>query len=212
MTQKEFIKGVFDIYRKARKLPKKYKGNNIERRTNRIVSSNIEDFFAYYCSQKIKQIKRKKIKILVDPHLTFPNNKKMGVFRPDVCIVKNNIVKLMVELKTDLGYKRKEFWTSYLKKEHKNIDDIKKARLCKNADDFLKISRRLRWFCVVLSTENMGGNKFRKVKKLKNHGVLFLSSGMHPNAKTITKTQFMEQEVDINFKDFEKIDKILARI
>ncbi|MNE73592.1 hypothetical protein D3C80_1696140 [compost metagenome] len=116
MTQKDFLQGIRDAYLKARKFiytPK----TNIEiltRGTSHSISSISEDLFACYCVNKV--VDPKGIRIIIDLPLSFKgtslknkSEKKSLLIRPDIALCKSENINCLFDIKTDLGYKRKNF-------------------------------------------------------------------------------------------------------
>lgn len=133
MTHLEFLEQVRKAYLKARKSVYNPSINPeiIFRGTSHSISSIVEDLFACYCAEKIKNSKG--IKIIIDPQLSFKgtglknkSKKKSLLIRPDIAFLKKNEIICLFDIKTDLGYKRHEF-LSQAKYRNKQMNEIKKV-------------------------------------------------------------------------------------
>lgn len=211
--QKKFIKQIRESYLDAKLLKTKSTKNNIRRGTSHSISSISEDIFAKYCADLLPS--NKEIEIWVDPQISFTiaglknkSGKRPLLFRPDICIIKNNIVKKVFDIKTDLGYKR----TKIVEQagEFKNITNkiIGKPATIRDGQDKkvknIKIAKGLKKYIVVLSSGNSSAEELNdaksKIKTLHNILLFCLTQGDHLNSYSGVP------EYTIT-KDFEQLDK-----
>lgn len=171
MTHEEFILEIRKAYEEARKLKFDSKNGVIKRGTSHTISSIAEDLLAIYCFDLLSpNIIKDKIEIWVDPQITFENKnlknisgKKSLLVRPDICIIKNGLIVLTIDLKMDLGHLRKDF-------EKKTEEWLQKYELCLDKEvninngetkisNSYKFSRDLRFSIVVASKGNATRNQ-----------------------------------------------------
>ncbi|HUT85514.1 MAG TPA: hypothetical protein VMW66_01600 [Elusimicrobiales bacterium] len=133
----------------------------------------------------------RKCQIFVNANL---RPKKGRSFRPDIVVVdskKGKITKL-VELKTDIGYSRKEFG-QYLKNRKIHLKNLEKDKqikhlsgnTCSNHNsDGCTISQNIKYDIVIISAQNAGEKDLTLENKKKRKAgikVFCLSSERHPN-------------------------------
>lgn len=214
MNAKQLIVRIQKEYKKAKK--PLIATPMIARKTSHTISSIIEDLVAYYFSNII----RKDLKILIDPQISVnglknkTGNKKL-LFRPDICIMKNDVVKAIFDIKTDLGYKRSEF-IRYAKDRVKELNKIKKNNKgCSLKDDdkeiqSVKIDDNLKWIYIVVSDDNINKDQFIKIENeigtMSDVELFTLVKGEHPRKSDINILKF------INMKDIVSLEKCLKGI
>ena len=82
---------------------------NIWRGVSHSISSQSEDLFALFIAEKLNDAS---LEFIVDKTMTFKMSGKKSIqFRPDLAIVKNGILTHSIDLKMDMGYKRRYFET-----------------------------------------------------------------------------------------------------
>ena len=118
MTHQELIDQIRELYLASRK--SKFPMENIERCTSHSISSELEDLLALYCSELIND---SNVKIYIDPQLSFPDSglrnssgRRAFQLRPDLMIVSDNVARIFIDAKTDIGYKRTEYLTKMREK------------------------------------------------------------------------------------------------
>ena len=208
MTDKEFIKNIITLYRKAR-VPT-FPFENIKRGKSRSISSEAEDLFAYYISNIIND----KVEILIDQPISFILFGKSKTIYADIAIIKNNVVYQIWDLKTDLGWKRDSFIDFC--KDKINLVNGAKLQLAKLKDGEYKTERHLTFSdnltfnIVVISNKNISAAKGERniieTKNLENVGVYFLTSGIHPNVYGIGIDELVNS-ITFNEEDFTKLRK-----
>ncbi len=186
----------------------------IVRGTSHSISSQVEDLLASYCAKHIDQ--KSGTVILIDPQISFSNTKlknKSGkrplLFRPDICFLRNNRVVKIFDVKTDLGYKRKEIiqQAGQLKNLIKRIKGKSALININGTPTTVSISKKIKKYFVVISGAENSGNIQETKKRIKEkHGIdmLVLSDGDHLNSYK-TKPGFTPT------KDFKKLDHIIRR-
>jgi hypothetical protein len=211
--QQEFINQIRKSYLGARRLKISSTKNKTIRGTSHTISSVSEDIFAKYCADLLPQ--KKEIEIWVDPQISFKiaglknkSGKRPLLFRPDICIIENNVVKKVFDIKTDLGYKRTKIVEQA--EELKNITNkiVGKQATVKDGQDKevknIKIAKRLKRYIVVLSSGNNSAEKLNdtksKIKELHNILMFCLTQGDHLNS-------YIDNPNITITKDFELLDE-----
>ncbi len=220
MTQEEFVKKIRDAYLKARKciyVPN-YNNCTLSRGTSHSISSITEDLFGCYCANKVQS--DNKINIYIDPPVSFKgtelknkSNKKALLIRPDLMISKNDIATCFFDVKTDLGYKRKDFF-SQAKERNEQLELIKN-KLCSIKDGMtkeknnIKISNKIKLIYVVISQGNIKKSVqdefIKQIKLLKNVDVFLLTTGDHLNS------YHPNPHWAINKGNFDELDEVLSK-
>ncbi len=103
MTQIEFLEGVITIYERARQvtLPAGYSiPDKMRRGRNHSVAGMMEDLVAYFLVTNYPGID----KITIDQPLSISQpGKKTKVIYPDLLLIQNNVIKAVLDIKTDMG-------------------------------------------------------------------------------------------------------------
>jgi hypothetical protein len=218
MTQSDFINKIREAYLNARKCfytPEK----NVEvlsRGTSHSISSKSEDLFGCYCADMIKNPSA--IKICIDPPVSFKgtglknkSGKKSLLIRPDLMITKQNIATCFFDIKTDLGYKRKDFFNQ-AKERDDQLNKIKgKKSSYKNGEtkkgNDIKISENIKFVYIVISQGNINKEVqldfIKKIRTLENVEVFILTIGDHLNL------YIDNPGWKINQDDFNNLDELL---
>jgi len=161
------------------------------RGTSHSISSLAEDLFAKYCADLLERNSR--TQVLIDPQISFKisglknkSGKRPLLVRPDICFLKDNEVTKIFDIKTDLGYKRKEIINQAgdLKKLVSKIKGKNATVNLENEERKIRISKTLQEFIVVVSgAENSGNIKETKAIIQRKHKIimLILAEGDHLN-------------------------------
>ena len=219
MTQEEFFNRIRMAYLDARKYIYKPKINSniLTRGTSHSISSKTEDLFGCYCAEKI--VNPGKIKIYIDPPISFKgtelknkSNKRSLLIRPDIALIKDSVATCFFDIKTDLGYKRKEFLNQAIEKD-KQLNLIK-GKTANSKDGQTKennkidISVKIIFIYIVISQGNIKKTKLdnfiNEIRKLENIDVFLLSKGEHLNSYND------EPKWETNKEDFDRLDKLLS--
>ena len=177
------IKKINKAYNNANSFVNLSKSKNIKRGTKRSISSISEDLVAEY----IFDLLDSSFEIWIDPQLTIPtlrnlSGRKALLIRPDICIVTHSKIIGLIDVKMDLGYRRKEF-ISQVRERIKQLKKIKnkKAKCKLNPNKEIYFSKNLRWNYIVISQGNIPKSKYRniieKVSSLKDARLFTLVEG-----------------------------------
>jgi len=192
MTQKEFIEAIIAIYKKARHvaLPAGLlTPDKIRRGRNHSVSGLMEDLVAYFLLRNFPTID----KITIDQPLTIRHpGKKTRVIYPDLLLIQKDVIKAVLDIKTDIGRNRKEL-VNIVVKSSQTIEELRGKVLSYN-DGITKQSfevtgdAHLQGFIVVISKLNINSLLVEKHiaeiearKQLMHSRLYFLTDGIHPN-------------------------------
>jgi hypothetical protein len=219
MTQEEFIIEVRNSYLKARKCIYTPKNNfeELSRGTSHSISSITEDLFGCYCAEKINK-KSKGAKIFIDPPISFKgtnlknkSKKRALLMRPDLAFVVNEIATVLFDIKTDLGYKRKDFF-NHAKEKNAQLDKIKRKKCSFNDGETkekneITISDNIKFIYIIISqgniTRKVQDEFISQIKELENMDAFLLTNGDHLN--TYSNNIFYT----INKNEFNRLDKII---
>lgn len=220
MTQSDFINKAREAYLDARKFIYKPVTNFeiLSRGTSHSISSITEDLFGCYCANKVKDTSD--VKIYIDPPISFKgtelknkSNKKPLLIRPDIMITRNNIATCFFDIKTDLGYKRKDFFKQ-AKEKNEQINLIKGKNPSSN-DGVTKekysfrIAEDVKFIYVVISQGNIKKSiqkeLIKQIRELENVGIFLLTIGDHLNS------YHDNPKWEINQNDFDNLDKLLNK-
>lgn len=218
MTQIDFLNKIRKAYIDARDfIYKPEKNLNIlTRGTSHSISSITEDLFGCYCANKVSNPDN--IKIFIDPPISFKGTElknKSGknplLIRPDVVLTKDNVATCFFDIKTDLGYKRKDL-LNQAKERNEQLKLIKeKTATCKDGKtktvSSLAISNKIKFIYVVISQGNIKKEVLNffidEIRQLENVGILLLSKGDHLNS------YHDNPKWEINKNDFDELDRVL---
>ena len=157
MTKDKLIKRLRTEYLKAKEPI--ISSRKIIRGTSHSISSYAEDIFAKFIADQFKQ----KFKILIDPQISIPSlqnssGNKIFLFRPDICVIctQTNCIKMIFDLKMDLGYRRNNF-IDFVESRNYELKKIKNHKascsLIPNQDIFF--SENLIWNYIIISSGNI---------------------------------------------------------
>ena len=185
MTPHEFIKSLAEGYQRARVPVKEHK--KLSRGESRSIASEAEDMLAYYLIDRIKGVDH----IFINQTLTSVLNGREERRKPNLVICRGDEIRMLIDLKMDLGYKRDEFRDSI-----NGVDTLveklrgQEFRLQKKVDHGVvplikTLSKNAKYVFVVISNQNIGGEKFRRIEELAsgldNTGLFVLLRGKHLN-------------------------------
>lgn len=198
-----FIKKTVEEYRKAR-LPV-YKNRRVSRGRSHSVSSVLEDLFALYLVQNIKDIE-----VLIDQ----PFNVEGKQFYPDIAVLRRGELINMFDLKTDIGWGREKLLD--LQKHHIDIISRIKGLNAKyksgtnKEKKVVKISKAVTYDIVILNSRNSGKNlathliNAEKMSIYVRIFVLCKSNKYHTNQYSISKKELIDK-LEINEEAFKDI-------
>jgi len=182
MSPKEYFGKVIELYHSSRK-PKFY-NPRIKRGRSSSISSDLEDLTAFFLALNI----HRECTLYTDQPMRFEGYK---LKYPDIVIQeKNDEIAHLVDVKTDLGWKRDGIFDFCLKWED-IISDVKGTKTNFKIGETKEnkeghFTNSLKYHIVVISKENSGKNinsHIERVKeeKFKNVRLYFLSESPHPN-------------------------------
>lgn len=185
MTPDQFIESLVKAYRAARVPVRRHP--KLSRGESRAIASEAEDLFAYYLIGRLKNVDH----IFINQTITSVSNGMRKRIKPDLVICRGEEIRVLVDLKMDLGYKRTEFSDS-MKKVDKLIPKLRGQQfsLWKKVGEGRErleriFSKRAKYVFVVVSDQNINKKQFTEIEKaaskFKNTSLFVLSRGMHPN-------------------------------
>ena len=185
MTPDQFIESLVNAYREARVPVRRHP--KLSRGESRAIASEAEDLFAYYLIGRLKNVDH----IFINQTITSVSNGMRKRIKPDLVICHGEEIRVLVDLKMDLGYKRTEFSDS-MKKVDKLIPKLRGQQfsLWKKVGEGRErleriFSKRAKYVFVVVSDQNINKKQFTEIEKaaskFKNTSLFVLSRGMHPN-------------------------------
>ena len=209
MKPSDFILKIINIYQDAR--VSRYADKKIRRGRSPSISSIAEDLLASYLIYSDKEIDF----IYVDQPIHIPNVVKS--FIPDIVVVRNDVITAFLDLKMDLGYKRKGL-IDLCEKDHKLLGLIR-GKDCTIKDGQTKektsfaISESAIYDIVVVSDQNIGKATLKEQlsgAKTYNQDVSIhiLTEKEHPNTYGVSPEELMDK-LDIKNVAF---DNMLTRI
>ncbi|MCK4787955.1 MAG: hypothetical protein KAV87_29650 [Desulfobacteraceae bacterium] len=208
MTPEQFMRKVAESYVSARE-PMFYHPT-IRRGRSHAISGLLEDLFAAFLAFNFTG----HYELLVDQPITV----NRSTMYPDIILVKDNKVRDLVDVKTDLGWKRIEFVQLCKETDSKLAKIGRKEGTVRDGvtkeQKVLKLLKQVRYHIVIISGQNIPKEQFRKnidgVKKLKHIGVYVLSENQHPNVYGKSIDEIMEAMV-VREDEFERLMANLTR-
>ncbi len=212
MNEKAFVKNIVMAYQNARNTVSPNK--KLLRGRSHTVSSVAEDLFAEYLVSSDSAISQ----IYIDQAMSVAGSNKK--FYPDIVVVKGNEIVLLIDLKMDLGYMRKDI-LSTCKKHHDLSREIrgKECKDIKTGDDKhtvtgLKFSKNIQYDIAVITSKNISKSaideQLHKLKEAKiSTRVHILTTGIHPNEYGL-KVQEILDNITINERSFKDIIETLS--
>ena len=195
MTEKKFVAQIIRLYKKAKRpyFPDKH----ITRAEGRPIPSIIEDLLAKYLAEATRHKYEIIInKLLICNDIVFPNK-----IKTDLTFVQNGKIIAFVDVKTELGYKRKEFV------QHSRVKDrlVLRLRGKQIFSSQLSISKNIRYHIVLISSKNIPIPLMapieKKFKRLKASTLYILTRTKHPNQRKLDVQQTMSA-VSIEEREF----------
>lgn len=210
MEPEEFVNKIKKAYDDAAKSAYPVEGRII-RGTQKSISALSEDLFAKYVSELIPD----RYEIWIDPQISVigkrnKTGKKNLLIRPDVCVYDKakNEIKLIFDLKMDLGYHRSGF-TDFAFNRYDELNDAKTS-IGKWRDKEFQFSKDLIWNFIVINEGNININVLKKIKNdIENKGRIgffTLVSGDHLNR---AERKNEKNKSEINKADFDEIEKLI---
>ncbi len=193
MTERQFITQIIRLYRKARQ--PFFPDGTIKRAEGRSISSLSEDLLAKYLADAT----RHKFLIRINQPLFCAQLSSPNKLKPDLSIIRGNQIVAFVDVKTDLGYKRDEFFYQSRNKDRLIIRlrgrsiSGKQLKRDKKTELNLSISKHIKYHIVLISSKNISKERFRVIKskfeKLKASTLYIFTENNHPNQPELSFRQ-----------------------
>jgi len=213
MNGNTLIDSIYKLYQSSK--AKKHLGARIYRGTIPSISAQTEDLFAFYMDAIISD---KNVCILVDTYITLSNNLSVSArtgkklqFKPDICIIDaKGTVRILCELKMDIGYKRDFINYAY---ERNRLLDFFKGNAAHYISDgtrrTIQFPESLEWYYIIFSERNSGFATMKQIEQGFQQQpalgkFLVLSKGDHLNSTSPNYT--------VNNSAFNALEKILKSI
>ena len=212
----QFIESIVDAYRAARVPVQPHP--KLSRGESRAIASEAEDRFAYYLIDRLKSMDH----IFINQPITSVLNGEKERIKPDLAICHGEEIRVLIDLKMDIGYKRTEFLDS-MKKVDKLISEIRgqKFSLWKKVGEGRErlertLSKNAKYVFVVISDQNINKKQFTEIEKsgskLNNTALFVLLRGVHPNVYGQSRDDTVAQmKQHICNESFQKLDVLLKQ-
>lgn len=171
MTNQEFIFTINAYGKQSRNLIEGNGGYNIKRGMAHAISGYVEDLFALFIAQKLNS---NKIQYLVDKvtSIRLMEGERAKSFKPDVSLIKENILTHYFDLKTNMGWNR--HFENYLREKDLFINSLqgKKAWIHHSKEDVqhIEIKDDLVYQMVVVYGGNINQDLLkRNLEQAKNY-------------------------------------------
>jgi hypothetical protein len=207
MSNTEFIEKVCEYYKESRLLTIDNTGHNIWRGVSHSISGKSEDLFALFIAEKLND---DSLEFIVDKTMTYkmPGEKSIQ-FRPDLAIIQNGILIHAIDLKMDMGYKRRYFETPEFAKEERKFTAFRNQTFetvsynLNNQTSELKVSANIQSQIVVISEKNEGKTSNRTdmisaIDIMDWVNIFYLSGDIHPN-------NYSDEKPTVNDNQFDKL-------
>ena len=202
-TLKQFVEGIVDDYHNARSTLNPHP--KLSRGVSRIISSATEERLAHYLINRHGDIDH----IYLDQGISTPDQK---LTKPDLVICKNHAIKMLIDVKMDLGHKRTDF-VYMLKSASSYVQSVSEKSCWVNAregntrrKENLSFSKNLHYVFFVISGQNIQAENFQSLEEeAKEHSthvsLITLIRNGHPNESKISidcAKQKMLSEVNVH--------------
>ncbi|WP_367391686.1 hypothetical protein [Lewinella sp. LCG006] len=212
MTNRQFIDAIIEMYQGAKKLNFDHQPYTIWRGVSRSVSGLAEDLFALFVARELND---DSLEFIIDKTMSIETLEGKNIsFRPDLAIVKKGVITHILDMKMDMGYKRRFHETPEFKKEEKKMTilrngEYKKITYKSHGNEVgLKTHNNIINQIVVISEKNEGKSSNRldlidTISPLDWINIYYLSGGIHPNSGKKTKDEITinDDQFDVLFKD-----------
>ena len=154
------------------------------------ISSQSEDLFALFIAKKLND---SSLEFIVDKTMTYKMPGKKSIqFRPDLAIINKGVLTHSIDLKMDMGYKRRYFETPEFETEEKKFSTFREQTfesVSYRMNDHkveLKVSPKIKNQIVVISEKNEGkpSNRTDMIEAINMMdwvSIYYLSGDVHPN-------------------------------
>lgn len=216
MNGEKFVNIIIDYYKQSRELSIDREGFDIWRGVSHSISSRSEDLFALMVAQELND---KSLEFIVDKTFSMKINDGSNIqFRPDLAIVKGKTLTHIIDLKMDMGYKRRYHESEAFSKESKKFNllrekdfaSISYKRYGKRKE--LDVVKNIFSQIVVISERNEGKEQNRldmiaSINQLDWVEIYYLSGSVHPNTyveSNLKNIKVNQPEFDRLFNDIRK--------
>ena len=211
MNNQEFVSEICKYYKESRELKIPDNPYEIWRGVNHSISSKSEDLFALFIAIRLND---STLEFIVDKTMTckIPGEKSIQ-FRPDLAIVKNGVLTHSIDLKMDMGYKRRYFETEAFENLQKRFNIFRKQsfesvsyKKNDNTKIYLDVSSKIKNQIVVISEKNGGKSSNRRdmildISKRDWVDIYYLTGVVHPNNASNKSPRLNVEEFDRLIKD-----------
>lgn len=215
MTNYKFVATIVKLYHDARK--PYFPNPDLLRGEGRSISSIVEDLFAKYTLEATNR----RFKILINQPLSYFVHSHRYNIKPDLTLIQGDKIVCLVDLKTDIGYNRKGFFSqckhknnSILRIRGKNLSGQKLIGYKKNPFE-LRAIKGLVYHTVIISGENISRKRMETIKfrfkTLKASALYVLTINLHPNQSTMTVNETMSK-INIVNSEFSKFLSKIKRV
>ena len=197
MKSLDFADKIIQAYERARSPT--YASTKLIRGESRSVASEIEDLLGLHLVENNPRID----KIYINQPLRFTGDSGKPI-KPDLVIVRGGVIRALVDLKMDIGYKRKAIQATF-RNSSDRIEEIKKSpevtfkigkgrRSSRNVS--FQVSKELKFHFLCVSSGNCSKALFSEAEcaagKLLNITFSTLVRGAHPNDHERTVSERLE--------------------
>jgi hypothetical protein len=212
VTPQELIREIISLYHGARN--PLYPHERLFRGESRPIASQTEDLFARYLINRLPD----DVVIYVNQTITTVSVNGRIRIKPDLTVTKGTSITAILDLKMDLGYRRKEFPDFW-----RNSDQLIPSLRNKTFSMFVKTgsTRRrqeltfggdARLFYVLVSSGNINAQLLSAVLQLRGtmqfSDLVVLTEGVHPNTYGLTIDETLER-ITINEDSFSFLETVL---
>jgi hypothetical protein len=206
MNPDEFVSEVIDRYERSR--TPLWQHSKIKRGESRSISSEVEDLLAFYLASRLPSLDE----VFINQPMTVAGQPR---FKPDLVFCRDKQIGALLDVKIDLGWKRKEF-ESMLQDTDAHIQALR-GQMCsfrvKDGSRIggmnLPVSQSAKYFFVILSDCNITPALCSRFEKcalaLNNTKLLVLTRDLHPNQPCYSKQQILER-IKICNSAFERME------
>tara|TARA_B110001469_G_C9516732_1_gene257322 strand:+ start:162 stop:821 length:660 start_codon:yes stop_codon:yes gene_type:complete len=212
MDGRAFINEIVNYYKQSRKLTVDTNDFNIWRGVSHSISSLSEDLFALMIALELND---KGLEFVVDKTFTLRMFDGQTIqFRPDLAVIKGGEIRVIIDLKMDMGYKRNYHETEAFEKEADKFNLLRLGEY--ESISYAKDKRRIpvtvslciKNQIVVISEKNEGKAENResminKISALDWINIYYLSGGVHPNTYDVATLK----KLTVNQPEFDRLSR-----
>ena len=212
MTPDDFVVAVVDAYIASRAPIRLHE--KLRRGESRSIASETEDLLAYYLVSQIPSIDR----IFINQPLTTNTGRRI---KPDLVICRRSQITDFLDVKIDLGYKRKTFEVTLLQTDKRMGElrgqtfDISAHNGTNRERSAFSLAHNARYHFVIISDRNVSQAIFRGFEKrassLSNVAFHVLTRSCHPNENHWPKDTIMKN-IEICHQAFKNLELEIQRV